>query len=367
MGITLQQWRTSIGRFRQRKKKLNSSQLRDKEMMSQSFLSGKKSHIWTILRIIVVISAIVVITGSKELSRVDDMMLKSHEEQLDQLVKVNVEIPNKLQDGSNEASGLVERILLILAGVEQNPGPDTIYLQTKVEKCLVCQVGNIEIQQRSRTKEPMAIYGRNGMREVIHLEGRCKFRNENFSCNSGYYHGYMTYRGATIWNDDALNEKTIVTSDQTGFDIDYLVEIIDDITISSTTFEAAAKKFNRFHNTNLPFDVMEKRNELYEKRISHAIKLYSYLEYSQRYNIPEYQIMMKDLDSVILERKEMLQNKFRENYTVKHKCDRPGCRLALVIDGGLKPHRAICGAKACGVKVMKETGATILTGCPGYS
>ena len=32
-----------------------------------------------------------------------------------------------------------------------------------------------------------------------------------------------------------------MTSDQTGFNLDYLVELVGDISISSTTFEAAPK------------------------------------------------------------------------------------------------------------------------------
>ena len=108
--------------------------------------------------------------------------------------------------------------------------------------------------EKIRDKDDFVIYGRSGIRKGIHLEGRCNFRNENFSCNAGYYHGYMTFKGVTIWHDYALKDFTLVTSDQSGFDIDYLVEVMSDITISSTTFEAATKKFNRFHNINLPFD-----------------------------------------------------------------------------------------------------------------
>ena len=55
---------------------------------------------------------------------------------------------------------------------------------------------------------------------------------------------------------------------------------------------------------------------------------------------------------------------YRERWTVRHSCDRLGCKVALVIDGGLKPHRIICGAKTCGIQEFQEAGVKIITGCP---
>ena len=236
-------------------------------------------------------------------------------------------------------------------------------LRTKHKKCLICVSGDIVDQKRSEEKDFFFIYGRNGMRKAVHIEGRCNFRNKNFTCNAGYFHGYMTFQGKKIWDDDALKNRTLVTSNQTGFDIDFLYELSIDVSVSSTTFEAASKKFNMFHNQNLPMDVLEQRVELNRKRISHAHHLYSYLEYCQRHGIKDYQIFHGTLEEEVLNHKNDLINSFVEEYTVNHECDRPGCKEALVIDGGLKPHRAICGAKACGVKVFKESGTSVLTGC----
>ena len=53
--------------------------------------------------------------------------------------------------------------------------------------------------------------------------------------------------------DDVLNNEVAVTSSQTGFDLDY----------------------NRFHNTNLPLDVLHMRTELYRQRLSEAYFMYS--------------------------------------------------------------------------------------------
>ena len=128
------------------------------------------------------------------------------------------------------------------------------------------------------------------------------------------------------------------------------MELVGDVQITNATFEAAVKKYNRFHNINLPYDVMEKRKELCRKRISDAFHLFIYLEYCQRYNITDYQVLEKDLDDSIMKHKEVMMRSYRERWSVLHRCERPGCRIALVIDGGLKPHRNICGAKTCGVR-----------------
>ena len=235
-------------------------------------------------------------------------------------------------------------------------------LQTSVKKCVICKSGDV-IEKSRPAKEGFVIYGRNGARQAVHKEKRCNFRNSNFECGAGYYYGYLTYNGMKMVSDNALKNPVLITSSQTAFDMDFLVEFVSRVQISSTTFEGAAKEFNRFHNMNLPYDVTGMRIELNRQRIAEAYYFYTYLEYGQRYKIKDYQIIKNSLDEAILEHKVEMLAAYRERWTVKHECDRPGCKVALVIDGGLKPHRSICGAKTCGVRVFKEAGATIMTGC----
>ena len=236
-------------------------------------------------------------------------------------------------------------------------------LKTSVNKCLICVSGDVVQSKRDVEKEGFVIYGRNGTRNAYHVESRCNFRNSNFECGSGYFYGYMTYKGTKIMDDNALKNDVLVTSSQTGFNIDYLVELINRVHISSTTFEGAAKEYNRFHNKNLPMDTLSMRIELFRQRVSEAYFLYTYLEYGQRYTIKDYQIIKGNLDSTILDHKTEMLEAYRERWTVAHSCDRPGCKVALVIDGGLKPHRSICGAKTSGVRVFNDAGVTIMTGC----
>ena len=86
-------------------------------------------------------------------------------------------------------------------------------------------------------------------------------------------------------------------------------------------------------------------------------------EASQRYEIPNYQIIKTSLEANIMEHKEMLTQKFRNRWTLGHKCNVKGCQSVLVIDAGLKPYRKVCGAKLSGLREFKESEDIVLTGC----
>ena len=88
--------------------------------------------------------------------------------------------------------------------------------------------------------------------------------------------------------------------------MEYLVEMVSEVEVYAATFEAIAKKFNRHHNPRLPQDTLEKRALLYRKRVANAYFLYVYLKASQRYEIPNYQIIKTRLEANIMEHKEML-------------------------------------------------------------
>ena len=200
-------------------------------------------------------------------------------------------------------------------------------LQTSVKKCVICKSGDV-IEKSRPAKEGFVIYGRNGARQAVHKEKRCNFRNYNFECGAGYYYGYLTYNGMKMVSDNALKNPVLITSSQTAFDMDYLVEFVSRVQISSTTFEGAAKEFNRFHNLNLPYDVTGMRIELNRQRIAEAYYFYTYLEYGQRYKIKDYQIIKNSLDEAILEHKVEMLAAYRERWTVKNECDRPECKVA---------------------------------------
>ena len=155
--------------------------------------------------------------------------------------------------------------------------------------CPICKVE--EIVPELRDKEPITIYGRNGPRTGFHLVNRCNNRNESNPCRAGFFAGYISYLGHTIYEDDALKRDVLVISDQTGFDTEYLIELKDKIQICHVPFEAEAALFNRFHNRNLPYDVRQKRVEVDQRRICDGWKLFTYQKMSSRYGIKNHQVI----------------------------------------------------------------------------
>ena len=97
---------------------------------------------------------------------------------------------------------------------------------------------------------------------------------------------------------------------------------------------------------------MNRRVELFRKRIADAYFLFIYLEFTQQMGITNHQVIYGDLDATILLHKEDMKQKFCERWTKAHKCDAPGCGSHLVFDAGLTPHRPVCGAKLSGVRVF---------------
>ena len=185
----------------------------------------------------------------------------------------------------------------------------------------------------------LLVFEKNGIRKAKHTESRCNFRNQDISCRAGFYFGYTTYQGMRIFDDDVLKNNSLVVSNQSAFDIDYLVELVSDVELYAADFDTCAKKFNRYHILNLPSDNLNKHVMLYKKTVANAYSLFTYLEICQPYKIKNYQIIQTTLDSAILEHKEALSLEFCKRWTVDHKCNKKGCQNVLVIDAGLKPFR----------------------------
>ena len=110
----------------------------------------------------------------------------------------------------------------------------------------------------AREKELLTIYGRDGMRRVDHRMYRCNNRNGE-GCRAGFFHGYITYNGHRIYENTAIEEEVLISTEQAGFEVEYLIELKDQVQICHTAFEAEAKMFNRFHNRTLASDTLEKR------------------------------------------------------------------------------------------------------------
>ena len=240
-------------------------------------------------------------------------------------------------------------------------------LMTTKQKCSICKIGDLKPEG---TPTPMIVYGRNGTKVHPHQYTRCRFRagtgNMKVACRASHSLGYKTYQGMRIYEDDALKNQILVVSGQSAFHIDYLVEVVGQVNISSGTFEGIAKQYNRFHQAKLPFDVMDRRVELTKDLVNNAYFLFIYLEIGQRYGIVNYQIIRNNLDSSILENKGELMKTYRNRWTIDHECEIPGCRSCIVIDAGLKPHRKVCKALWNGVREFEYAGQSVVTGCTSY-
>ena len=249
---------------------------------------------------------------------------------------------------------------MVMSGLEQNPGPaqqtledhpvedwelaeltEMGELKTKRTKCAVCGVG--DLRPNVQGYQSMIIYTRNGSKRVKHVPMRCN--NRNPECRAYHGHGFYQTQGHKIFEDDALRNNVLVTSAQTGFTIDYLVEVSGLVEINSDSFEGLSKAYNRFHNNKLPTDTADRRIEVQKKRLSDAYFLYIYLECSQRYGIKNHQVIENsDLDQTILKHMQQLHKVFRDKWAVNHQCNVKGCGWCITIDGGLKPHRMVTGA-----------------------
>ena len=243
---------------------------------------------------------------------------------------------------------------------------DQILKTTKI-KCSICNFGDLRADGKPT---PMILYTREGVKIIQHQYMRCNFRagtgNRKVVCRAGHSLGFKTFKGMRIYEDDALRNDILVVSNQTAFAIDFLVETVGRVDISSATFEGLAKEYNRFHQMKLPFDVMDRRILLNEDVLNNAYMLFIYLEIGQRYSIPNYQIIRNTLDSAILEKKGELMKLYRNRWTVDHECGVPGCRSCIVIDAGLKPHRKVCKALWNGVREYVDAGQSVVTGCTSY-
>ena len=215
---------------------------------------------------------------------------------------------------------------------------EDIVLKTNVTTCLVCGVGDVVAHKRGDKREPVLVYGRNGTYSASHQEYICNNQNKVKPCRVSYYHGYYKLQGKTVYQFDFLKNEILITSSQTAFDLTYLIDLAATVEACSVNFEGMSKVYNRIHNRKLPSDMMDKRLELCRKRMIEAYCLYIYLELGQRYCIPNYQVIGGHLDSTILSKQEDFQTAFRNRW-FSHRCN-------VTIDGGLKPHRMLCGSSS---------------------
>ena len=245
-----------------------------------------------------------------------------------------------------------EELKIESLGVEQS----NIQLSSLSSKCDVCNTGTVVKVGREAN---LVIYTRTGTKKGLHVEMRCN--NRTLPCRAGHYFGYVKTGSAKIIDKDALRKEFLVTSSQTAFAIDYLWDITLQILFTRATFEGLGNIFNNLHFTNLPYDTLQKRENIISKRIAEAFYTYAYIELGQRYDIE--MTIPQTLEESILENKSRFHDFFRTIWTKNHHCNAAGCGSIITMDGGLKPHRKLCASKLAGVREFESTGLKVVTGC----
>ena len=122
-----------------------------------------------------------------------------------------------------------------LASLSLSKKPAVI-LKTKFLRCPVCLVG--EMEEVKREKSEMLIYGRNGVQLAEHKEHRCSNKNMIQPCRAGAFYGYITFEGDKIYTEDCLKNEFLITSNQTAFEVNYLLEVVADIYLLQGCFES---------------------------------------------------------------------------------------------------------------------------------
>ena len=161
--------------------------------------------------------------------------------------------------------------------------------------------------------------------------------------------------GSQRWyDDDVLSNDYLVTTSCTAFHVPYLYELTLSTFLYNASISSIATLYNYLHFSCLSEDLACKREEVYEKRLSHAYFLYIFLELCQvglnktlilKYNSILQRCGLKSLvnfkiDDTIKEKYSELEKNFRINWS-KHVCKVYGCVSTLIGDGGMKPHRKV--------------------------
>ena len=111
-------------------------------------------------------------------------------------------------------------------------------------KCPDCD-GRVEFEERSVDKSKMTVYGRSGVRQVLHATYRCVEKH----CRTGLYHGYRIMKGGSkVFESYCLDPSQVflVVSRKTAFDIDFLYEMTLKIYRHNATLEGLSEEFNDF-------------------------------------------------------------------------------------------------------------------------
>ena len=197
-------------------------------------------------------------------------------------------------------------------------------LITKVGTCDEC-LGNLVMSDNKPAE--MTIYTRHGTKFCQHFTKVCP----NRWCRKRFMYGYTIKNEEKIY--DALNHTTenLISSNETGFSIDYLYEATLHFLHSNATFQGLSDIYNQFHNFERQ-DIT--RNNLCDKRLASGFFLYGFLELSSRYQInPILKTDKNWIDEALLDNQPKLKKVFSNIWSGKHECAFEDCESMMITDG----------------------------------
>ena len=203
----------------------------------------------------------------------------------------------------------------------------------------------------------VTIYTRYGTKFFQHFAKVCP----NRWCRKKFMYGYTIKNEEKIYDD--LNHKTVflISSNETGFSIEYLYEATLHVLHSNATLQGLSDIYNQFHNYSRQNIT---RNNLCDKRLASGFFLYGFLELSSCYQInPKLKTDKNCIDEALLENQPKLRKVFSNIWSGKHECAFEDCESMMITDGNMKINRKVCSAKFSVVRKFEHSNKTVLTGC----
>ena len=235
------------------------------------------------------------------------------------------------------------------------PQSGRIFLISSLEKCNVCESGNLVAVRPSREGKTAVLYTGSGGRYAEVYHKHCT------QCLATVYPCYTDYKIGDTNHRKYLKFKSIkyfsITS-ETYFDSDLLNEVSEDLFTCSCRFTSVVEKYNRLH----------KSIKLDKKRLLPA---WSVFAISKRLSEVEFPVVRdKNRNLNIEEVLGFLYLKLREfvdSRWIDHLCKVCSNRC-VVMDGAAKIYRTVCSAKPEKVTsrgALNEFNACINSPLPG--
>ena len=226
-------------------------------------------------------------------------------------------------------------------------------LESKSTLCDECECNLIK---SDNPPAEVTLYTRNGTKFAQHFSKVCP----NRWCRKVFGYGYTVKRESKVY-EDLAQYSFLLSSNDTGFAIEYLYEATLHVLHSNASFQGLANVYNQLHN----YERKEiTRENLCDKRLASGFFLYSCLEMSARYKVnATLYSTVNSIDDLLLTNQANLKSAFSRHWSGAHDCAFKDCEKMMITDGNMKLVRKVCAARYSVVRQFEHTDKTVLTGC----